>query len=138
MDESRRSGIRYRNEFKSPSGAKCEGSSFPTVFTEEEAGKMLRKVENRLGGQYLPGLGTLEMVRLKELQPLERQVLVEKHLISPLLAKEFEMGGVLITENEEVSIMVNEEDHIRIQCLFPGPAEGGIGCGKPYRRFARK
>lgn len=94
--------------------------SFPTVFTEEEAGKMLRKVENRLGGQYLPGLGTLEMVRLKELQPLERQVLVEKHLISPLLAKEFEMGGVLITENEEVSIMVNEEDHIRIQCLFPG------------------
>ena len=94
--------------------------SLPTVFTEEEAGKVLRKVENRLGGQYLPGLGTLEMVRLKELQPLERQVLVEKHLISPLLAKEFEMGGVLITENGVVSIVANEEDRIRIEWGYPG------------------
>ncbi|MCL6572862.1 MAG: protein arginine kinase, partial [Bacillus sp. (in: Bacteria)] len=42
------------------------------------------------------------------------------HLISPHLAEESPYGAVLLTENEEVSIMINEEDHIRIQCLFPG------------------
>lgn len=94
--------------------------SFPTVFTSEEGKKVLKKVEDRMAGQYLSGLGTLEMVKMNDLKPLEKEVLVEKHLISPLLAKESDQGACLISENEEVSIMINEEDHVRIQCLFPG------------------
>lgn len=95
-------------------------ASFPTVFTSEEGKKVLKKVEDRMAGQYLSGLGTLEMVKMNDLKPLEKEVLVEKHLISPLLAKESDQGACLISENEEVSIMINEEDHVRIQCLFPG------------------
>ncbi|MXI40431.1 ATP--guanido phosphotransferase, partial [Escherichia coli] len=33
---------------------------------------------------------------------------------------ESRFGGCLLSENEEISVMLNEEDHIRIQCLFPG------------------
>ena len=29
-------------------------------------------------------------------------------------------GSVLLSDDESISVMVNEEDHIRIQCLFPG------------------
>ena len=94
--------------------------SFPTVFSQEDAQKLLKKVEDRIGGQYLSGLGHLEMVKMKDLNTLDKQVLVEKHLISPLLAKHKDVGASLISENEEVSIMINEEDHIRIQCLYPG------------------
>jgi len=36
------------------------------------------------------------------------------------LANESRNGAVILSENESISIMVNEEDHIRIQCLFPG------------------
>lgn len=46
--------------------------------------------------------------------------MVEKHLISPHLAEDSPFGACLLSENEEISIMINEEDHIRIQCLFPG------------------
>jgi protein arginine kinase len=46
--------------------------------------------------------------------------LVEKHLISPQLAEESQYGAVLLSQDESVSIMINEEDHMRIQCLFPG------------------
>jgi protein arginine kinase len=46
--------------------------------------------------------------------------LVEKHLISPMLAEESRHGAVLLNKDESVSIMINEEDHIRIQVLFPG------------------
>ena len=57
---------------------------------------------------------------MDELQPLQKRVLVEKHLISPHLAENANHGACLLSENEEISIMINEEDHIRIQCLYPG------------------
>ncbi|MGB7606289.1 MAG: protein arginine kinase [Lutisporaceae bacterium] len=51
---------------------------------------------------------------------VERYVLVERHLISPNLAAHGSKGAVLIDRDEVVSIMLNEEDHIRIQTLLPG------------------
>src|SRR5690606_13399494 len=48
------------------------------------------------------------------------RVLVEKHLISPQLAENSSHGAVVLSDSEDISIMINEEDHIRIQCLFPG------------------
>ena len=57
---------------------------------------------------------------MSDLPALERQVLVEKHLISPHLAIPDRHGAVLLSEDETVSVMVNEEDHIRIQCIYPG------------------
>jgi protein arginine kinase len=51
---------------------------------------------------------------------LERQILMEKHLISPQHAQdERAFRGVILRQDEAVSIMVNEEDHLRIQVLFP-------------------
>ncbi|HEX6988998.1 MAG TPA: protein arginine kinase [Bacillota bacterium] len=60
-----------------------------------------------------------EFVELRGLSRLDRQVLVEKHLISPLLAKN-DAAAVVLSRDETVSIMVNEEDHLRIQVLLPG------------------
>ena len=57
---------------------------------------------------------------IKDMPLLQRQILVEKHLISPYLAKKEKGASVFLTNNEAVSIMVNEEDHIRIQCLTRG------------------
>jgi protein arginine kinase len=54
---------------------------------------------------------------------VERHVLVEKHLVSPDFLKGNPAGkAVVIRQDETVSIMVNEEDHLRIQCLMPGLA----------------
>lgn len=63
---------------------------------------------------------TLELCLLSELSPLERQILVDKHLISPDLINNFERKAVVLSDDEVISIMVNEEDHLRIQCLLPG------------------
>jgi len=62
----------------------------------------------------------LEYFDMASLQQLEKQILVEKHLISPLLAERDKVSGVLLSKNEQVSIMVNEEDHIRLQLYLPG------------------
>lgn len=51
---------------------------------------------------------------------IDRQLLVERHLISKPHATAEGARGVAIGENETISIMVNEEDHLRIQVLRSG------------------
>lgn len=93
---------------------------FPTIADDENAKKVIEIINREFNGKDFEDVGKVELVRMDELKSIEKRILVEKHLISPHLADDAENGGVLLTENEEVSIMVNEEDHIRIQCLFPG------------------
>lgn len=59
-------------------------------------------------------------VAMDKLSPLERNVLVEKHIISPHHAEEPAHRALVVRDDAAVSIMVNEEDHLRIQCLVPG------------------
>jgi protein arginine kinase len=68
----------------------------------------------------LNGLGKIEVIRLSDITELDKLVLVEKHLISPNLANESRNGALILSPNEDISIMVNEEDHLRIQCLCSG------------------
>jgi protein arginine kinase len=94
--------------------------NFPTLFTSGEAEAVVGTIMERASNTSAAAFGQLEMIKMDEIPPLQKRVLVEKHLISPNLAENSVHGAVLLSENEEVSIMINEEDHIRIQCLFPG------------------
>ncbi|HET6873003.1 MAG TPA: protein arginine kinase [Sporolactobacillaceae bacterium] len=94
--------------------------AFPVISSEDQAKKALAHINEHLNGQNYQSVGPFEWVNMNELDPVEKRVLVEKHLISPNLAEDSEYGAVLINQSESVSIMVNEEDHLRIQCLFPG------------------
>lgn len=93
---------------------------FPILFTNDEAKSVIQKVKERVDDSSFTKLGKLELLLMDELQPLQKRVLMEKHLISPHLTENSPFGACLLSENEELSIMINEEDHIRIQCLFPG------------------
>ena len=92
---------------------------FPCLAADEHREKVLNRVDQvieskkELFGDYI-------LVDLSKLTPLERQLCVEKHIISPQLVKEAKNSRVLLKEDESVSIMINEEDHIRIQSLLPG------------------
>ena len=94
--------------------------NFPTLFTNGEAEAVVGAIMERAANTSAAAFGQLEMIKMDEIPPLQKRVLVEKHLISPNLAENSVHGAVLLSENEEVSIMINEEDHVRIQCLFPG------------------
>ncbi len=98
-----------------------EGYAFPHLLAEPQAVEIINKVELGVREVNLMGITpTVELYRLAEAPPLERQVLVEKHLISPALAQDARGKAVAISENESTSIMVNEEDHLRVQILTPG------------------
>ncbi len=57
---------------------------------------------------------------LRGMEENEKKALVEAHMISPDLAEHAETGAVLIRGDERISIMMNEEDHLRIQGFSAG------------------
>ena len=95
------------------------GFRFPASFSEEDAKKIDESVLRALLAIRDEG-PRFSYFPMKEMPTLQRLVLVEKHLISPHLAKCEKSASVFLTEDESISVMVNEEDHIRIQCLAAG------------------
>src|SRR6266446_4723854 len=95
-------------------------AQFPFLSRADEAvrGEIERTlhhhvVELSLGGQ-------LAYFDINQLEGVDRQFLVERQLISRELAESHGSRGVCFTRAENVSLMVNEEDHLRIQVLHCG------------------
>ena len=65
---------------------------------------------------------TMRAIDMSRLYPYEAVSLAERHLISPEFTSGTEGRLLLLSEDERVSIMLNEEDHIRIQAIEPGLA----------------
>ena len=57
---------------------------------------------------------------MDQLTTLEKQILVERHLISREHAAKDYGSGLVLSKDESISVMINEEDHLRMQALLPG------------------
>lgn len=96
-----------------------EDFPFPHVLDPEGAGRVEQLVSQVLMDiDY--DIGKLRYISLTELNRVEQQVLIEKHLISPSLGGSTGARGVALAPDHRYSVMVNEEDHVRIQVLMPG------------------
>jgi protein arginine kinase len=62
----------------------------------------------------------LEWVDLESTSALDRRVLYERHLISRPHADATGPRGVAVAEDASLSVMVNEEDHVRMHAIAPG------------------
>ncbi|SJZ92341.1 protein arginine kinase [Garciella nitratireducens] len=96
-----------------------KGMIMPTFMDEQQAKKVMNAVYDSVVNSNSAIAHQFQLLEMSQLPLLEKQVLVEKHLISLDLAQS-KIGSVLIQQNEQISIMINEEDHIRIQCILPG------------------
>lgn len=54
------------------------------------------------------------------LGPVDKEVLKERHLISNELSRKGAGSGLIVAEDERIAIMINEEDHFRLQAMSPG------------------
>lgn len=62
----------------------------------------------------------LRFVEMKTLTRFEAASMAERHIISPEFASDADGRALLISPEEDISIMLNEEDHIRIQVMKSG------------------
>ncbi|MDI3270313.1 MAG: protein arginine kinase [Bacillota bacterium] len=96
-----------------------EGFFFPTRMDGKQAEKVASMVVEAASSWRDERGHPLRVLTLQDLTPLERQVLVEKHLASPLHIQQ-PYGVLLLSEDETLSVMINEEDQLRIQKMAPG------------------
>ncbi|MBF0619641.1 MAG: protein arginine kinase [Candidatus Omnitrophica bacterium] len=68
----------------------------------------------------IPLLKDATFFRLNELDNIDRQFLVERHLMSHDHASNPQGKGLVVSQEEALSIMVNEEDHLRLQVMQSG------------------
>ncbi|NNE10421.1 MAG: protein arginine kinase [Gemmatimonadetes bacterium] len=85
---------------------------------EPERGEILEEV--REAARASRSLSTPRILRLDRTSTLDRQYLVERHLVSPDLANARGPRAVAVGKGETLSVMINEEDHLRIQGLLSG------------------
>jgi protein arginine kinase len=92
---------------------------FPVIAEEKDLAEITAFFKEKYDKQKFRNYEDLELIEMNDLNQIEKRVLVEKHLISPYLANA-RSAAVLVSKNEQVSVMINEEDHIRMQLYFPG------------------
>ena len=89
------------------------GHKFNSIATNEDKEKVLDIFKNN---NVVP---ELKFIRLSDLDELMQNSLVEKHVISRDILN-VESAGILLNADEDVCVMINEEDHVRIQAMNPG------------------
>ncbi len=89
---------------------------FPNKIAKKQAEEVVYLVE-----QTLSKLDNFQKNDIATLSEEERILLQEQHLISPALIKGKKLGATaFISPDKTISVMVNEEDHLRQQCIHKG------------------
>lgn len=91
---------------------------FPNRMSDAQREEIAEKVKNIMCKGDFCGYKFLA-VKMEDVNEFDRISMVERHLISPDFASGDKGRLLITTENEEISIMVGEEDHLRIQVILP-------------------
>lgn len=96
--------------------------TFIARATEADRAEIGRILRSRIMSLHEAGqfAGKLVYVDVSALEAVDRQFLVERQLISREHAEAEGARGVVIDPREQVSVMINEEDHLRIQVMKSG------------------
>jgi len=91
---------------------------FPNRATPEEKIQIMQTVVEAV--KQIPRFKGMILLKMSELGTVDKQFLTERYLISRELAQKGEGSGVAVGDKQMLSIMINEEDHLRMQVLMPG------------------
>lgn len=89
---------------------------FPCRMSDIQRAEVLEKIKSAVESLD----EGLMFVKMQDLSEFEIVSMVERHLISPDFASSIDGRALAVTADESVSIMINEEDHLRIQVIKPG------------------
>ena len=92
--------------------------AFPHWANKKQSQQALETIKEALEGiEYLK---KTVFLKLADLDSIDKQFLIERHLMSLEHAQKTDHKAVVIDEEEKLAIMINEEDHIRMQYMQSG------------------
>ena len=116
--------VGHRHFKPHPAGAEPGRLSVHLAATDADRAEIERILHGRVESLRTAGKAPAESLYLKvsELPEVDRQFLVERQLISREHAQSEGARAVVIDPSERFSVMINEEDHLRIQVMHSGLA----------------
>jgi protein arginine kinase len=99
---------------------------FPNYIGKNDALKIISDLDNMINkSEY-------KLFRMKDIDETTRRSLIEQHLISKEFVDNTETGGLILNSDNTIVTMINEEDHLRIQCF-----ESGLNIDKCYEKLVK-
>jgi protein arginine kinase len=105
---------------------------FSSKITEEQAVALVNEVKGIAPSLSEKDNRKFYACNISTLSEIDKTAMVERHIVSPLLAEKDQTTGLILCEDETVSIMINEEDHVRIQAIV-----GGMNLEQAHREADR-
>lgn len=96
------------------------GFPFPDRMSLDQRQKVCEMVRSALLCSNSAIRDDFEYIDMASISPVRAQSLAERHLISPEFCENRQGRALLLKKDESVSIMLCEEDHVRIQVMQPG------------------
>ncbi len=93
---------------------------FSSKIVEEQAAALVNEVKQIAGALSEKENRRFYACNISTLSDIDKIAMVERHIVSPLLAEKEQTTGLILADDESVSIMINEEDHVRIQAIVGG------------------
>lgn len=103
------------------------GVPFPSRMTSTQRTEVNERIKRAISESNTPFARSLKYIAMKDVPEIERYSMVERHIISREFASNCEDGAIILSEDETISVMIGEEDHIRIQVIL-----GGLQLEKAY------
>ncbi|MCM8786899.1 MAG: protein arginine kinase [Candidatus Omnitrophica bacterium] len=91
---------------------------FPWKATTAQKEAICKKIEENY--RKIPILKDSFFVRMEDVAELDREFLLERHLLSREFLTSLKGKALIVSSDERISIMINEEDHFRIQFITAG------------------
>ena len=103
------------------------GMPFPSRMNATQMEELKTKVKQAIYESNTPFAKSLKFIDMAAVPKNEVNAMVERHVISPEFAERTEGRAIILSDDESISIMIGEEDHIRIQVIL-----GGLQLEKAY------
>ena len=96
------------------------GIPFPSRMSNEQFEELKRRAKSAICDSNTPFAKNLNFIDMASVPENEINAMVERHIISPEFAKRGGRSAIILSKDESISIMIGEEDHIRIQVILDG------------------
>lgn len=97
-----------------------KGLPFPSKMSPEQRIELNQRVKKAILESNTPFAKSLKYIDMRDVPETQKYAMVERHIISPEFANIKEETAIILSDDESISIMIGEEDHIRIQVILSG------------------